>query len=172
VTSLRYRTPNGGFRALAGPVNVAHDPSMTRLHHSACSVLAGAVVMLAAVGVGIPAPADAQLTNVSHADEVCPPAADPCVVEQSVEIQDGALLDFDTRTVELQAGGVFSSGSGSATIRCGGLSASLGDALALSAWGGGPTIDGGSLTVESLRRCSSGLRASVFDRIRLCARHM
>lgn len=88
---------------------------------------------------------------VSTADEVCPPAADPCVVSTAIEINTGADLDFGTRALEVNAVGQLRLKGGVATIRCG--------RVALR--GGGTAIDlrdglvrAGTLTIEARGTCT------------------
>ena len=40
--------------------------------------------------------------NVDSPDDICAPAADPCVVAQDYDIVDGSVLDFGTRTLYLR----------------------------------------------------------------------
>ena len=113
-------------------------------------------IMLAAVWLALtPRSADAVLTNVDDASDICPPTSDPCVLTQPAEVVDNVLLDFGTRTFEVRSSGVLTVGARSATIRCGALNLSTsGTAIALS----GPDPAGGSaggvLFVDVRRRCA------------------
>src|SRR5262249_59935614 len=44
-------------------------------------------------------PAAAACTNVSTANEICSPSADPCVVDKAYCVAIGSALDFGTRTL-------------------------------------------------------------------------
>src|SRR5688572_10540294 len=87
------------------------------------------------------------------AGEVCPPAADPCVVPQgsTIQVTDGSILDFGTRALVLPSGSGtrISIGSGSVTILAGSLTLNPGSSI-----DGSPTCPnnppfptGGNLTV-------------------------
>jgi cysteine-rich repeat protein len=94
--------------------------------------------------------------TADSADDVCAPAADPCVVTQDIDIVDGATLDFGTRTLQIGPGGVLDTNTGFATVSCGRFLTDAGPTAALKVRGasGLGGIDGGSLTINVLRRCS------------------
>ncbi|RMF25670.1 MAG: hypothetical protein D6760_00410, partial [Deltaproteobacteria bacterium] len=119
-------------------------PGLTRL---AFVVIATAFWLFAA------APARAQ---VSSADEICSPSADPCVISQAFDVADGAVLDFGLRAVEIRPGGSLTVGDGAMTLRCGRFSTFVGGTQVINARGaipGGGTI-GGSVSIEVRGTCS------------------
>src|SRR5438445_702747 len=95
------------------------------------------------------------------ADDVCPPAADPCTVSAAQTADPGSILDFGTRqldvttTVTIQAGGT---ASATGTVRADGadagdieIDALNGDITASGTYNAGAsgtsTGDGGSVTL-------------------------
>jgi hypothetical protein len=93
---------------------------------------------------------------VDSADDVCAAATNPCVVSRVIAIDDGATLDFGTRTLEVQGAGQFDTGAGAGIIKCGKFVLNTGTNLGLKIRGpsGFGSTDGGNLVVDVLRRCS------------------
>ncbi len=91
----------------------------------------------------------AALIVATTAADVCPAAADPCVISEIVDMQPGALLDFGTRAVEVSGAGKLSVTSGSATLRCGQLTLGGQGASAVS-----QGFASASLALQAYRRCS------------------
>ena len=56
---------------------------------------------------------------IDSADDICGPAVNPCNITSSFVIDDGSVLDFGTRTVQILAGGRLDTGAGTATVKCG-----------------------------------------------------
>jgi cysteine-rich repeat protein len=103
---------------------------------------------------------------VSTADEICAPTDDPCVISSGVSVDNGSVIDFGTRKVEVVPGGQIDIGAGSVTIRCGGFSSSKGsNNVAINARGpnGFGGTDGGDLTLEARRACSVETTTSCLD---------
>ena len=115
------------------------------------------VALLATAGLLAPVPAPALISNVTQASDVCAPAADPCVIADTVQVVSGSVLDFGTRTVRIDPGGQIDIGTGSVTILCGDFSAATGTAVAILARGpnGSGGFDGGVLTLEARGQCAS-----------------
>lgn len=120
--------------------------------------------LFALVGAFAPAVSSAVIVADSASD-VCAPAATPCVVNQEVDVVDGSILDFGTRTVRVEGAGFFESGSGTTAVLCGRFEANVAgnairsrDSLAAGA-------SGGVVTIAALRRCSA-------DSTRTCLRHV
>jgi cysteine-rich repeat protein len=97
----------------------------------------------------------AVITNVDSASDVCSNASDPCVISDTVEVVDGATLDFGSRALQLQGGGMIDVQSGAATIKSGRLLVNVsGTAFSLvgpSPFGG---TAGGLIIIEVTKRCS------------------
>ncbi|HYC54992.1 MAG TPA: hypothetical protein VEL28_08635 [Candidatus Binatia bacterium] len=84
-----------------------------------------------------------------HADDVCPPATDPCNVTQRIEVVDNATLDFGGRTLVVSGSGELDFGNRRGTVLAGttavggsGINADLDDV-------------GFRATVTARRRCSN-----------------
>lgn len=109
--------------------------------------------LLAAILLWPAAFAHAVITNVDEASDICIPSADPCIIDQEVQIKPGAVIDFGARDVQLIARGLLNSGNGSVVFRCGDFTANVGGANtaieARNAAGGG-----GNFTLEARRTCS------------------
>ncbi len=111
-------------------------------------------VLLAAGLLLVARPSAAIITNVDDATDVCPASANPCIISDTVQTVDGAILDFGTRTVRITGAGVVDSGNGALFLRCGRFEATTsGTALKLVAVTGFGT-DGGFAVVEARRTCS------------------
>ena len=65
-----------------------------------------AAILGALLVVLAPRMATATIFNVDQASDVCPNTADPCIINQTIEVVDGAVLDFGPRTVQIQGSGV------------------------------------------------------------------
>src|SRR5512139_3253805 len=110
-----------------------------------CAVIAAALLIAPPAGVAI-----------DSADDICAPASDPCVLSSSVDVDDGATLDFGLRTLRLQGSGQIDANAGTVIVKCGTLEVNTGTNLALKVRGpsGLGTIDGGNLMIEVNRACS------------------
>ncbi len=86
--------------------------------------------------------------DVTSADQVCSPAADPCVVESAIAVATGSDLDFGPRALRIASGGSLAVDSGDVTIHCGSLRIDANGKLlgrgSLSRPGGSVTVDVGS----------------------------
>jgi len=93
---------------------------------------------------------------IDSADDVCAPATNPCVLSASVDVDDGATLDFGSRTLRLQGSGQIDTNAGTVVVKCGKLEVNTGTSLALKVRGpsGFGTTVGGDLTIEVSRGCS------------------
>ena len=82
---------------------------------------------------------------VNHADQICAPTADPCLVTNAYDVESGATLDFGTRAVvvkQVGSQGELDFGAGTATILCGDFTVEdrpIGSRILLSAGGVGGT---------------------------------
>jgi cysteine-rich repeat protein len=94
---------------------------------------------------------------VTSANQVCSAAANPCTVTSVVQVDDGAVLDFGTRAVQLSGNGQLNFGAGSGSILCGPFSAATAG-TAINARGSvtGGSVESGSVLIEARRRCSAG----------------
>jgi hypothetical protein len=115
---------------------------------AACVVAAS----FALISPGVADRAYAAITADDAAD-VCPPAADPCVVAEVVSIADGVTLDFGVRTVEVAASGTFRLAGTQGGVACGNFRAPV---LATIALDGRAGSDGGLLTIEARGTCAPG----------------
>ena len=107
-----------------------------------------------AISVSLPLSAGA----INSADQICGPAVNPCNITSNFSVDDGAVLDFGTRTVQILSGGRLDTGDGTATIKCGKFVSETGTNTALKIRGpnGFGSTDGGNLVLEATRRCSDG----------------
>ena len=109
------------------------------------------------------APVHAQVTS---ADQICDADEDPCVIDRSVEVADGAELDFGNRTLQVVSPGELDTGTGVVSVKCGRFRADTGDNVALKVRGPstqGSGIDGGTLDLEARRQCSGNADTFCFD---------
>jgi hypothetical protein len=115
------------------------------------------------VGALLAMPAGAQ---VDHADDVCAPTANPCLVTKPISVVSGATLDFGVRELRIAFGGQLDVGSGSVEILCGPLNAQTPGEVAIKARGPSGTgqQNGGSLVLRVRGRCSD-------DPTRPCLEH-
>ncbi len=119
------------------------------------ALVAAVFTLLAVVGPTAAKPAHSLISNVDSADDVCLPAADPCVISEVVEIVSGSLLDFGLRHVQIIGAGEIDSGIGSFTMRAGQLTATVsGNAFKIKGTLGEGTSLGGTVIVEIDRTCS------------------
>jgi len=118
---------------------------MTRLHP--------VQALLLAVTLSLPTAAAA----INSADDICGPAVNPCNITSSFSVDDGAVLDFGSRTVQILPGGRLDTGNRTATIKCGKFVSETGTNTALKIRGpnGFGSSDGGDLVLEATRRCSA-----------------
>lgn len=93
-------------------------------------------------------PTVARAAPVSMANQVCPPAANPCIVSTKFDVAAGAVLDFGLRALEIAAGGALNVGFFSMTIKAG--SVIVRPDGALRAAGGSVTVvSQGNITIEA-----------------------
>jgi cysteine-rich repeat protein len=71
----------------------------------------------------------ARTAAATVADDVCPPADDPCVVDHPVAVGPGSMLDFGARALEVRRGGALRAESGGFTISAASLRVLPGGAL-------------------------------------------
>ena len=111
---------------------------------------------------------------VDAATDVCAAATNPCVISNTVVVDDGAVLDFGTRTLEVQGTGQIDIGAGAASIKCGKFLVNTGTNLGLKVRGasGFGTTDGGNLLVDVLRKCSLKADQPLHQRHRVRIRHL
>ncbi len=93
---------------------------------------------------------------VDHADDICAPTANPCVVTAPIEVLSGTTLDFGVRELRIAAGGQVDVGSGAVEILSGPFNAQTPGEVAIKARGPSGTggQDGGSLALRVRGRCS------------------
>ena len=89
---------------------------------------------------------------VSSAAELCAPTADPCVINTSVVVAAGAVLDLGKRTLLVSPGGSLEFSAGIASVACGEFRLDTPGAVALKARG--DSGFGGQVTVSARRSCS------------------
>jgi len=121
-----------------------------RRHAFQRTLAAAAVLILSGTG-------GRALAQVDSADDICASNANPCNVTQVFDIEDGAVLDFGIRAVNVSGAGQFNFGPGSGSILCGNFTASTTNP-AINA--NGPAAGGGSqsgrVEVLARRTCSAG----------------
>lgn len=101
----------------------------------------------------VTAPAAQAMITASTASDVCPLDADPCLITQTVNVTNGAILDFGLRAVSIVGAGSLDFAAGG-TIRCGSFSATPNSTAMVSR---------GTVRIDARRVCSG-------DSSRLCAR--
>ena len=102
---------------------------------------AGALLALVALlTLGGPGPVAATTAN-----DVCPPAANPCVITNFVPVTHMSVLDFGNRALTIAAGGNLAAGSSTMTIIAGAVTVNQGGTI--SAAGSG-SLPGGRFTIE------------------------
>ncbi|HYC00711.1 MAG TPA: hypothetical protein VEC57_16380 [Candidatus Limnocylindrales bacterium] len=100
----------------------------------------------------------------NSADDVCPISADPCVVDERVEVARGSKLDFGTRTVHVTGAGQFAFGLGEATIESGSFIVDAGDGPAIHSRGRGASHSrSGTVNIRAFRECELGERQCMGD---------
>lgn len=95
--------------------------------------------------------------DADHADDVCAPTDDPCLVTSEIDIIDRSILDFGQRTLRVQGGGRLDFQIFSGTILCGNFEASTSGAF-LNASGtipGVPETAGGLIQISARRGCQN-----------------
>ncbi|HEY2774764.1 MAG TPA: hypothetical protein VGK20_12020 [Candidatus Binatia bacterium] len=94
-------------------------------------------------------------TSVTTAADVCPGNPNPCNVTSEMDVTDGAVLDFGTRTVNVTGAGQFNFGIGSGEIDCGPFLATT-TAAAIDAAGiGASGTQSGTVKIRARRQCSN-----------------
>jgi len=123
-------------------------------------LLATSISMLALVLVP-----SSGFSQVTSADDICAPTADPCTITSTVTVQDGAELDFGSRELRITGNGSLDTLAGAVAIRCGSFVADTGASVALKVRGpnGAGGIDGGLLTLEASRFCSGNPQVACFS---------
>jgi cysteine-rich repeat protein len=99
----------------------------------------------------------AAVAQVTTADEVCTPSADPCLVQSPIHTGVGAVLDFGDRELRITGSGQIDTDGNGIQIRCGKLTfAKTGTEAALDLSGPGPggESQAGVAIIEVRRRCS------------------
>ncbi len=128
---------------------------LTRRHGYAAVLAVVALFILELCSVVSPAAAD--LVDVDHADDICAPSDDPCVITERVVPIEFALLDFGTRTVLVQGDGLLDIGTMAVEMRAGDVGFSTGSAPAVRL-GRGPSdpelFNGGYLNILARGTCS------------------
>lgn len=85
-----------------------------------------------------------------HANDVCGPAVNPCVVTQPMVIVNGSVLDFGTRALRVQGSGEIDADGGTGRIRAGSVTVTVsGTGIKLN-----EGSIGGLLTLEAYGTCS------------------
>lgn len=96
-----------------------------------------------------PGPAFANII-ANGPDDICAPAADPCVINDTVEVQSPGLLDFGLRAVHITGSGKL---LGSVDIDCGSLLVDTGSSKVVID-SSGPNNDAGSVSLTAIAACS------------------
>ncbi|HYB99864.1 MAG TPA: hypothetical protein VEC57_12105 [Candidatus Limnocylindrales bacterium] len=111
---------------------------------------------MAIAAVPLAATVAASAIVADSADDVCAAADDPCIVSQEVQI--AGLLDFGGRTVHVTGDGRLSAGANHAEVRCGNLTADVGQAHAAIIVRGtsNGTYHGGSMKIRARLGCDGG----------------
>jgi cysteine-rich repeat protein len=101
------------------------------------------------VPVLMPQPASALVAR--SAGDVCPPAADPCIVSQPVDVVAGSHLDFGLRTLRIEGAGVATFEDGRGSLSCGRFeTATTGPAIRARA----ESSPSSALSILARKRCS------------------
>ncbi|HXC50834.1 MAG TPA: hypothetical protein VN634_08125 [Candidatus Limnocylindrales bacterium] len=111
----------------------------------------------AACAVILLSAAHAHALTATIADDVCASDADPCNITGPVDVTDGAVLDFQTRTVNVTGAGQLNFGDGEGTILSGLFHAATTEPAIRSrvTLGSGQT-ESGKITITTRRLCSTG----------------
>ncbi len=116
----------------------------------------GGGLLLTALALVLLASRSEALIVAASAADVCLPTADPCIITETVQAVDGAVLDFGARAVVVNPGGQIDVGAGTVVLLCGHLSLATGSATAISLQQGTGGV-GGVLSVTARRTCSDGV---------------
>jgi cysteine-rich repeat protein len=78
------------------------------------------------------------------------------LIDKTIEVDTGSVLDFGSRAVHIVSGGKLDTGPGNVTIRCGAFSSNGGSTPGIIARGPTPAgvIDGGTIIIEARSTCS------------------
>jgi len=109
---------------------------------------------LVCAALWLPAAASAQVTS---ADQICSPTADPCTITTSIVTGPGAILDFADRELVITLGGSIDTEGNDLDIRCGKLTINTNSnvtAIQLRGPGFGGESEGGLAVIDVQRRCS------------------
>jgi hypothetical protein len=103
------------------------------------------------VAGALASPTSAFAVVVDSADDVCAPAANPCVVSQPIDVAAGSHLDFGLRMLVIDGAGVLDFDEGRGSVSCGRLEAeTTGPAIRARA----ESSPAATLTIHARRRCS------------------
>jgi hypothetical protein len=120
-----------------------------RIRPSTVVLLVGAITFLSA-GSAYP-------LTATTADDVCASDADPCNITEPVDVADGAVLDFQARTVNVTGAGQLNFGADSGTILSGAFhAATSGPAIRSRVTVGSGQTDSGNISISARRLCSDG----------------
>ena len=139
---------------------VISTATLHRCRFFAAAVTAGVWAAL------LPLVAHAVNITASTAADVCLISANPCVVNQQVDVVANSTLDFGIRDVNVGASGRFNFGAGNGVIKCGSFTANpSGVNYAINARGAGPVSGtaSGVVEVDARKGCSQGSRACLQD---------
>lgn len=126
-------------------------------------LLLAAGSFLAAVAMASPAQAASVPASL---DEICPPDADPCIVDQAWDVSSIPFyLDFGTRTVRMQGNGQFDVKGGTESIDCGRFEAVKGSTPTFALTGAErfEVVPGGSIEVVAWKSCNDSPSTRCLD---------
>lgn len=121
--------------------------------------------MACTLSVATPLRALSVILDVDEPADVCPAAANPCLVAEPIVVKSGVTLDFGARELRVVPGGQIAIGAGVVELRCGAFTASAPGTIAVLARGPAPGggQDGGTLSIEARGHCiESGDAAPCF----------
>lgn len=116
---------------------------MATMRMSLAAVLVFAVLAFAA---GRPA-------GATSADDICAPAANPCVVSTLINVTDASVLDFGQRALRIASGGRLSVGSGGMVIQAGAVTVEQGGSIGGR---GSSSLPGGTVELRGTSLVMSG----------------
>lgn len=125
-------------------------------------VSATAILTFSSVGSVIAVSADTTISNLVEAHDVCPADEDPCLIDQEFRFDSDVVLDFGTRSVNIQPGGRLKSEGNSIALLCGGFVSSVGSTTSVIDTRGAGT-GAGQFLLEARRRCSANTRSLCFS---------